>query len=210
MLAMIIQATQLAKQVSPNVYVTVQPAPGGMPEWVKILITAAVGAVVGILGNIAMEYVRPHISSSMARENVRKQLIAELLGNLGNIENAAYLMEKVENLGTLEREVASDVCYNATKMISSDRFDFYYQNQKNLIYEISSIAALKDFYNFVKGIRQHRPDEFSQLGSLLGAATFSGRQFLQGNDISFDRKEGFLEGNFSAMLNARKKEQPSQ
>jgi hypothetical protein len=44
MLAAFLQtAPQLAKQVAPQVYVTVQQ-PAGMPEWVKIFISAAVGA----------------------------------------------------------------------------------------------------------------------------------------------------------------------
>jgi hypothetical protein len=32
------------------------PAPAGLPEWVKILITAGVGALFGITTNTAMEF----------------------------------------------------------------------------------------------------------------------------------------------------------
>jgi hypothetical protein len=42
-----------------------------MPEWVKILISAATGAVFGILGSFTMEYVKPWVAHRIARKNVR-------------------------------------------------------------------------------------------------------------------------------------------
>lgn len=50
------QAPVLAKQIAPNVYVTVQQPPHGMPEWVKTLLSAA---VFGIATSTAMEFVKP-------------------------------------------------------------------------------------------------------------------------------------------------------
>jgi hypothetical protein len=49
-------------QAPPQIYVTVQQPAGGMPEWLKILITAGEGALVGICSNIAMEYVKPWVA----------------------------------------------------------------------------------------------------------------------------------------------------
>jgi hypothetical protein len=46
---------QAAAQQLPPINVTVQQPAGGMPEWVKILISAGTGALFGVLSNIAME-----------------------------------------------------------------------------------------------------------------------------------------------------------
>jgi class 3 adenylate cyclase len=46
---------QAAAQLPP-INVTVQ-SPPGMPEWIRILISAGVGAIFGVGGNLVMEYV---------------------------------------------------------------------------------------------------------------------------------------------------------
>ena len=59
MLSIILQAVQQAHQLAPDVHIILlQLPPTGMPEWAKILISAGVGALFGIVDNIAMEYVK--------------------------------------------------------------------------------------------------------------------------------------------------------
>jgi hypothetical protein len=96
------QTPTLAKQLSPNLYVTVQPSPG-MPEWVKILITAAVGALVGIASNIAMEYVKPGIVKRQKRELIAQHLNAELCANMSAITAAKRVLEGLMKDSTRQR-----------------------------------------------------------------------------------------------------------
>jgi hypothetical protein len=66
----------------------VQPASVGMPEWVRILISAETGAAFVILGNIMMEFATPYISKSVSKRTVTAQLGAELVVNMDSIEGA--------------------------------------------------------------------------------------------------------------------------
>ena len=59
---MIASLCQAVIQAAPNT-IYVREAPG-MPEWVKILISAGTGALFAILGNIAMEFIKPAIAKS--------------------------------------------------------------------------------------------------------------------------------------------------
>jgi hypothetical protein len=56
-------------QAQPTV-IYVQQATGGTAEWVKILISAATGAVFGTLGNMAMAFAKPYISKSVSKRTV--------------------------------------------------------------------------------------------------------------------------------------------
>jgi hypothetical protein len=89
MLALLIETVQQrAAQIPPEIHVTVQQPSGGMPEWVKILISALVGASFGILNSISMEYVKPWISRRLLKRTIKKHLNDEFLGNLTAIDAA--------------------------------------------------------------------------------------------------------------------------
>jgi hypothetical protein len=49
---------QAVWRAAPNV-IYVRDAAGGMPEWVKITISAFVGALLAIGSNVAMEFIKP-------------------------------------------------------------------------------------------------------------------------------------------------------
>ena len=78
---LLIQVAQQAKEVAPQVWVTVQQPPPGMPEWLTILITAAVGAILGISTNIATEYLKPGITRKLNRRRIRRILNAREFKN---------------------------------------------------------------------------------------------------------------------------------
>lgn len=57
-----------------------------MTEFAKTLVSAATGALFGILGNVAMEFAKPYIARHVSNKTVSAQLTAELLGNMDTIE----------------------------------------------------------------------------------------------------------------------------
>lgn len=73
-------------QAQPTV-VYVREAAGGMSEFTKILISATVGALVGIVSNIAMEYIMPRISRKNLLKVVTDQLVSELIVNYHKVES---------------------------------------------------------------------------------------------------------------------------
>ncbi len=70
-----------------NVYLTVQQ-PEGTAEWVRIIISAAVGAAFGIIASLLTEFVKPWIARHHARKTMIPQLNEELLKNISQFENA--------------------------------------------------------------------------------------------------------------------------
>jgi hypothetical protein len=94
MLSLFLQAAQQAKQVAPNVYVTVQQPPGGMPEWVRIVISASVGAFFGVGGNVAMELLKPKIVKGPSRREVVAQLVIEIRRNLDHLESIKKVIQE--------------------------------------------------------------------------------------------------------------------
>jgi hypothetical protein len=94
MLSLILQTAQQAKQVAPNVYVTTQQPPGGMPEWVKIVISAAVGALFGIAGSVVMEFVKPKILNADLKRTVAFQLSWELDTNMRKIKGLSTALSE--------------------------------------------------------------------------------------------------------------------
>jgi hypothetical protein len=54
-----------------------------MPEWLKILISAGTGALLGIVSNIGMEFVKPMIAQAVGRRRILNHLDEEFRGNYG-------------------------------------------------------------------------------------------------------------------------------
>jgi hypothetical protein len=66
--------------------VTEQHLAGGMPEWVRILIGAGIGALFSILSSIAMEFVKPALLARRTKHTIREQVTAELTRNMTPLE----------------------------------------------------------------------------------------------------------------------------
>jgi hypothetical protein len=138
---------QAAAQQLPPINVTVQPPAVGMPEWVKILISASTGALFGILGNIAMEYVKPWIAARVLTKRISRELADELLANARCAATAIHIIEDAENradpvFAAKARETMPLLLVN----IHKDRFAQYFEHEKTTVYAIDRQGFLRDFY----------------------------------------------------------------
>jgi hypothetical protein len=139
MLFMILQAAQQAKQVAPNVYV--MPAPVGMPEWVKIVISAGVGAVFGIGGSVVMEFVKPKLSLATLKRSIATQLAFELRTNWSLVDDLSVLLSTVP---TQENHILSKMVIDVTGELQWDRYDFYVSKERGCVYEMDPCNVYGD------------------------------------------------------------------
>jgi hypothetical protein len=182
------QAPTLAKQVGPNLYVTVQPSPAGMPEWVKILITALVGVVVGTVGNISMEFVKPKIARRQLRKTLSEQLDDELMLNLNAMESGKRILADARDKSEEKRRLALVyVSWIAQQSIKRDRYDLYLAEEKALVYQIDDKKFLASFYDLVNEelLDLARKQNFVELLIRFGTASTMGRWYLQERKLEF-------------------------
>jgi hypothetical protein len=159
-------------QAPPQIYVTVQQPPGGMPEWLKILITAGVGALVGICSNIAMEYVKPWVAKRVLKKTVTKQIHDELLKALAAAHSAYRILNSAADKSEDEKRVAAGYAELIGSGVETDRFDFYFADQKALMYELDESNSIKTFYRAVKqGSEAARSLAFDRAKNLFYVAT---------------------------------------
>jgi|SRR5271155_1801936 len=85
MLLLLLQAPILAKQMVPNVYVTVQQPVGGMPEWIKILITAVISALFAFGVALLTERMKLGIAKTKLKKEASEQMLAELKRNMDKV-----------------------------------------------------------------------------------------------------------------------------
>ena len=148
---MLIQASQEAKQGLPNVYVTVLPAADGMPEWVKILISAGVGALFGIVGSTVMEFIKPKISNAALKKAIARQLAFELVTNCHKIDG---LSEALAAVPTPENFKLCQAVLSTTEKLKWDRYGFYLSEERGCVYEMDPYSL---FQNLLK-----MPDEMAE------------------------------------------------
>ena len=150
MLPLLVRAAfQVSGQTVPPITVVVQQPQGGTPEWIKVLVPATVGALVGIMSNIAMEYVKPWIQRSNLQRTMKRDLMRELAENKLLIE---------EHLDFYQRDQSADTIFKlrtALEFVNDDRFRFYYQDHKTLLYAVDPDKALLLFYNKCSEGRPH-------------------------------------------------------
>jgi hypothetical protein len=155
----------------PSVYVTVQQPSAGMPEWIKILLTAAVGALVGIASNIAMEYVKPWIAKRLMKKTVKTQIFTELLAAGSDAESAQRILASAAAQSGEAREFALQCAAIIGSGIESDRYDFYFIDQKALVYEIDEAKLIAVFHKAVKeATAAARANNFDSAQKMLGVA----------------------------------------
>jgi hypothetical protein len=142
------QSQMLAKQVAPNVYVAIQPPPGGMPEWLKVLTSAAVGALVGIISNIAMEYVKPWIAQHSLKKKVTVQIVSELAANYSKIQSAIRAL----NTASSDESEATSMAISEAILedMDVDRYEFNFANNKALVYEIDPKGRITTAYKALR------------------------------------------------------------
>ena len=168
-----VRAAQQAKQIAPNVYVTVEQAPR-MPEWVNILISAGVGAVLGIAGNVVMEFVKP----ILARRRAARQLSVELVNRLSMVVAADQLLKENVFADLKRRHSVANVIITTLKRNRLERYAYFTGSQQSVVYEIPKFEKLRSFDNFYNFAQPPKDDPFLALRLDL--------------DLMIESAEGFL------------------
>jgi hypothetical protein len=171
MLLLILQAAQEAKQIAPNVYV--MPAPAGMPEWAKIVISASVGAVFGVGGNIMMEMLKPKISKGSSRREVVAQLVTEVRRNREHLESIRKALEEGEN------DKSKNHALYVLNHIWDDRYRYYKKEQPILVYEIDRHKSLDDFYYMCKTDLPNAIRAGGKINSTVSGPASSSQQLVE-------------------------------
>lgn len=187
MLVALIQAVpQLAKQVAPNLYVIVQQPPAGMPEWVKILISAGTGAVLGIASNVLMEYLKPLIAAKTTSRQLKDELTEELTGNLDLLQSLkSYLAATKDDSGVEDIDIYSRAISVATDA-TRDRYDYFYEENKILLHKMPGKKFLIRFYGSIRALLNYAQAQ-NLKGVLISteSACLEGALFLKENAIAY-------------------------
>jgi hypothetical protein len=173
------QVPVLARQVAPNIYVTVQPAPG-MPEWAKILISASVGALLGISSNILMEFVKPSIAKRKLKKLIKAHLIPEATLSVRSIEACMRVFSEVNDVGKSGR-YAMDFAKISIDCRSGEMYEHFLNEERVATHEIDRRMIVRAFYDelhsVAKGIDEGKYG-FSILHALISSLSHLGRNAL--------------------------------
>jgi hypothetical protein len=150
MFSLLVQTAHYApatvQAVPVQVYVTVQQPTAGIPEWLKLLITVVVGALIGIISSIAMEYLKPFIAERTMSKTLKAQLADELLTNFNRLQAAKRLLVRGEAVSGDEGRMAYVVAFTILGSLHRDRFDLAFTTQKILLYKLDKLGTLVAFY----------------------------------------------------------------
>ena len=182
---MLLDAVQQAAQ---PITVIVQQSPG-LPEWIRILITAATGAVFGIGSSVATDFVKTTLATKKLRKDIAAQLTAELTLNLDRIGTGARILStpgrevegvELKRLGTMSL-ILDD--------INEDRFRHFFEEQKTLVYEFDRKNTLSEFYKICKKASEIiREGNYDLIAVQFKLATLMGHQFLRDHGIKYEEK----------------------
>lgn len=171
----------------PQVYVTVQQPSGGMPEWAKILISAAVGALLGIVSNIAMEFVKPYIAKKVTAKAVSDQLIAEFTENMRTLDSARRVLENASDKSEVWQARAAAIANVMASSVNTDSFDFHLKEDRPLVYKIDEGRLLLSFYQSARSVAPatgQAPD-YKSMSTLFALAIAMGSIFIQHHKLSY-------------------------
>jgi hypothetical protein len=173
----------------PPINVTVQQPASGMPDWVKILISAGVGAVLGVGSNLLMEFVKPIIARRQMTRLVREQIVEEVLLALTPLRIVGAENERIESrrprgpgnyasFGSLVKDL---------EMVSFDRYEHYLEIEKAVVYGLPEFSNLAKFRQLVpKIISMYEGTEPVSLVHTINVACEAAEKFLVANQ----RKDG--------------------
>jgi hypothetical protein len=116
--------------------------PIGWPVWQTTLFSAAIGAILGIAGNVTMEFLKPRIGNFVSRQEVSKQLVIEVTRNLSYLEKVRILLRAANRGEAMNKEHAKYLLSN----IWDDRYRHYLADKPILVFEIDRHKQLREFY----------------------------------------------------------------
>jgi hypothetical protein len=141
---MIASLCQAVIQAAPTT-IYVREAPG-MPEWVKILISAGTGALFAIIGSVVMEFMKPKIAKRALKREITAQLVGEVEDNLRPLREVREILKEDEILATKNYFRIVTIL----KRVADERYREYLETHKILIYEIDHAKNLDNFYDLSK------------------------------------------------------------
>jgi hypothetical protein len=196
----------------PQINVTVAQPAAGLPEWVKILISAGVGALFGILANVAMEYVKPRIAKRLLKKGICAQVGAELIDNLDKIESCNRLLKyaQIKSLPAQKRSVSmvkAIVCE-----VQRNRFDHCLKEHETVMYEINGHSSLFAFYRDIHRLMNSpSPSTYEDTRVEFGHVGLNAYNFLMKNDLRYtNAPPSMSEEHFARQLEEIERgEQPS-
>jgi len=162
------------------IYLTVQQQ-AGIPDWIKILISAAVGAAFGIGTSILMEFVKPSLGKRQLKKGIRVHLIDEATGALQAVEACMKIFGAVEDVA---RSGAIALTFAELKIGDrfGERYDHFFEEEKIATFEIDKAMLLRTFYAELRGLhkslREHKYS-FSVIHALISSSSQLGRDALE-------------------------------
>jgi hypothetical protein len=179
---------QAAHQLPP-IYVTVQqpPVPPGLPEWVKLLISAGVGALFGISANIAMEFIKPAIAKRLMRKTVERQvLFGEFKENLNKIDAVSRMAKRAENGSEDNHAACLSYIRSTTSEISTDLLRSCYESQRAILDEMDPARKLGSFYARIEQAKEASYKlDFHMANVYLSLATAEGKEIIKNHAIEY-------------------------
>ena len=196
---------QAAQQMSPEVYVNVQASSGGMPEWVKILISAATGSVFGIAGNVTMEVVKPKMARRRTRAIVLAQINEEFLQNMNAISAVNRMLQDVKNESDSEKATAMNFGQAILHQFATDRFKLYFEKEKDILYEIEGIQQLISFIGVMdlKISENMRDKKYAEAASTIAMTHKAGERYIEAQKLSYVPSENTIEELYAMLLKKR-------
>jgi hypothetical protein len=184
-----LDAAQQAKQVAPQVWVSVQPPAGGMPEWVKLLISAGTGALLGIASNVVMEYVKPWIARRVASQQLKDELTEELTDNLDLMNSLNLYLARTKDDSTVEDSAIFSRAISAAADVTRDRYDYFYEENKIVLHNTPGKKSLIKFYQSIKTTGHYsESNNYRGVSISTESAVLHGVLFLKLNGISYSPK----------------------
>lgn len=147
-----------------------------MADWVKILVSAIVGMVAGIMSSLISEPLKARFVRRSAAKRARKAIYQEL-GRL-------YLVFVILSEETFED--LKDYRISILKELKLDAYEFYYNQQREAFYQIAEWTAIKQVADSLSSMKSKAVTEGTDLDELIADVTFQFMGDFQYNGINRD------------------------
>jgi hypothetical protein len=182
-------------QVPPQtIHVTVQQPPG-LPFWETAIISAVAGTFFGFASNLAMEFVKPAISSWLLKQTILKNLDEEFRQNYRAVLEAIELMRDYDSVPDAVKEDKVLVIEAIAGSITKERFTHFKETNKALFYEADQGERLGKFYVLVEVAF----NQFPKNRNVLHIAAEFGEQHAQLRNLTTIKPSGIFMEAFKAM-----------
>jgi hypothetical protein len=130
-----------------HVIVDQAPIVSGTPEWIKVLVSGGIGTLFGLISGVFMEYLKPKMFSRKVRKEMIEGIQAELVDNL-DLVNSLWTYLSSSDEFTAHDDINDIVARTVSilKETNRDRYKFYLDEHKTLLYSVDKQKHLAVFY----------------------------------------------------------------